>query len=463
RGRPRLLRVQHRHILARDARPSVRRRYDSALRRRQPRRCVAAPPAVARAGAGRLPGRAGHSAAAIAALSRCGRAGARTDGVRGASEAHGAASRSAEPGQCARAVRRAERNVSRSRVRVGPACPNGGAALARGVAGAPGSRGRATRRRGRLRDVRLGTEPAIADLPSGAPRPQLRVGAPEHRAVRVRAVDAVRRRRIEAAGAERMQDAGGRSHRDHGSPARPHSQPAARHSARGARQQLWEGACVLRDVDEGCADRPVGRDRGGRGARGGAMVVVTTPTADAVDASVIVCTRNRSGAMTLLLESLQRLEVPPGVRGELIVVDNGSSDDTPATLASFETLLPMQIVREPMPGLARARNAGLAAARGQVLLCTDDDCVPDSKWLAAVYEEFRRAPTLGMLGGRVELYDARDRPTTTRTSRERRRITALFELDDIIGCNMSFRRSAFEAIGPFDVALGGGTGARAGE
>lgn len=193
------------------------------------------------------------------------------------------------------------------------------------------------------------------------------------------------------------------------------------------------------------------------------MVVVTTPTADAVDASVIVCTRNRSGAMTLLLESLQRLEVPPGVRWELIVVDNGSSDDTPATLASFETLLPMQIVREPMPGLARARNAGLAAARGQVLLCTDDDCVPDSKWLAAVYEEFRRAPTLGMLGGRVELYDARDRPTTTRTSRERRRITALFELDDIIGCNMSFRRSAFEAIGPFDVALGGGTGARAGE
>lgn len=193
------------------------------------------------------------------------------------------------------------------------------------------------------------------------------------------------------------------------------------------------------------------------------MVVMTTLATDAVDMSVIVCTRNRSAALMLLLEHLQRLEVPPGVRWELVVVDNGSSDDTPALLASLETSLPMRIVREAMPGLSRARNAGLAVARGQVLLFTDDDCVPDPKWLAAVYDEFRRAPTLGVLGGRVELYDARDRPTTTRTSRERRRIAASFDLDGIVGCNMSFRRSAFDAIGPFDVALGGGTGAGAGE
>ena len=193
------------------------------------------------------------------------------------------------------------------------------------------------------------------------------------------------------------------------------------------------------------------------------MDVVTEPAAPALDVSVIVCTRNRSDAMARLLEQLGRLVVPTGLRWELIVVDNASTDDTASMLASLQSPLPMRVVREGIPGVSRARNAGIAAARGDLLLFTDDDCLPDARWLTTIHEEFARAPSLGVLGGRVELFDLRDRPTTTRTSRTRGEISASFNLDGIIGCNLALRRSALAVTGPFDVGLGGGTGAGAGE
>lgn len=193
------------------------------------------------------------------------------------------------------------------------------------------------------------------------------------------------------------------------------------------------------------------------------MDVVTVTAAPAVDVSVIVCTRNRSDAMARLLEQLERLVVPTGLRWELIVVDNASTDNTASMLASLQIPLPMRVVRESIPGVSRARNAGIAAARGDLLLFTDDDCLPDALWLKTIHEEFARAPSLGVLGGRVELFDLRDRPTTTRTSRTRGEISAAFNLDGIIGCNLAFRRSALAVTGPFDVGLGGGTGAGAGE
>lgn len=187
------------------------------------------------------------------------------------------------------------------------------------------------------------------------------------------------------------------------------------------------------------------------------------PTAPAMDVSVIVSTRNRREAMTRLLGQLEHLVVPAGLRWELIVVDNASTDDTAAMLASLHTSLPLRVMREGVPGLSRARNTGIAAARGDLLLFTDDDCLPDARWLATVDDEFARAPMLDVLGGRVELFDARDRPTTTRTSLARREITATVDVDAIIGCNLAFRRSTLEAIGAFDIGLGGGTGAGAGE
>ena len=72
-----------------------------------------------------------------------------------------------------------------------------------------------------------------------------------------------------------------------------------------------------------------------------------------------------------------------GVESEVLVVDNGSAADFRAGL---ETLCGVRILDEAQPGAAAARNAGIAAATGDVLLFTDADCVVDAGWVVAALE-----------------------------------------------------------------------------
>jgi glycosyltransferase involved in cell wall biosynthesis len=174
--------------------------------------------------------------------------------------------------------------------------------------------------------------------------------------------------------------------------------------------------------------------------------------------SAIVCTRDRCSALAHLLESLASLDVPADLTWELVVVDNGSTDGTAALLDSYSARLPINRTYEGQKGISRARNAGLRAARGDLLAFTDDDCIPSPDWLCALAKEFDAEPELSGLGGRVELHDPRDFPITIRTSRAREALTRVFQLPALmVGCNMAFRRSAVDAIGDFDVTLGAGT------
>jgi glycosyltransferase involved in cell wall biosynthesis len=177
-----------------------------------------------------------------------------------------------------------------------------------------------------------------------------------------------------------------------------------------------------------------------------------------------VCTRNRCTALAQLLDSLTRLAIPRDLTWELVVVDNGSADGTALLLDSFASRLPVRRIFEGRKGLSRARNAGLAAARGAVLVFTDDDCIPSPDWLANVALEFERDPELAGLGGRVELHDPRDFPITIRTSRTREMLTSAYQLPSLmVGCNMAFRRRTVDAVGEFDVTLGAGTPAGSAE
>lgn len=180
--------------------------------------------------------------------------------------------------------------------------------------------------------------------------------------------------------------------------------------------------------------------------------------------SVLVCTRNRSPALAQLLESLTRLCVPGDLSWELVVVDNGSTDATALLLDSFACRLPLRRIFEARKGLSRARNAGLAAARGAILAFTDDDCIPSPDWLSAIVREFEQCPELAGIGGRVELHDPRDCPVTIRTSRTREALTGAHQLPALmVGCNMAFRRTTVDAVGEFDVTLGAGTPAGSAE
>lgn len=121
----------------------------------------------------------------------------------------------------------------------------------------------------------------------------------------------------------------------------------------------------------------------------------------ALDVTVLICTRNRAAQLAQALASAAQMAVPPDLRWELVVVDNGSSDDTQETALGFSDLLPIRVVREDTPGLSHARNRGVAEARGRYICWTDDDVLIDRDWLAAYAAAFQRHPEAAVFGGRI--------------------------------------------------------------
>src|SRR5665213_1277383 len=98
----------------------------------------------------------------------------------------------------------------------------------------------------------------------------------------------------------------------------------------------------------------------------------------AIQSSIIVCTRNRPGSISETLEALAR---QAGADFEIVVVDSSDDSDKEKT-AELAATYGAKYVPEPRPGLALARNTGIAAATGEIIAFTDDDCVPAKDWLA---------------------------------------------------------------------------------
>ena len=89
------------------------------------------------------------------------------------------------------------------------------------------------------------------------------------------------------------------------------------------------------------------------------------------------------------------------LRWEVIVIDNGSSDATPDVLSKHAESLPIVSLVEPLPGKNRALNLGLQSARGELLVFTDDDIIPDRRWLSALHAASNRWPDVAVFGGPI--------------------------------------------------------------
>lgn len=99
--------------------------------------------------------------------------------------------------------------------------------------------------------------------------------------------------------------------------------------------------------------------------------------------SVVVCTYNRCEMLRLAMESLCQQALAPD-RYEIIVVDNASTDKTREVVKEIDSSYPIHRIHyiyEPVPGLAVARNTGLAKARGEFVAYLDDDAKASSDWL----------------------------------------------------------------------------------
>jgi glucosyl-dolichyl phosphate glucuronosyltransferase len=118
--------------------------------------------------------------------------------------------------------------------------------------------------------------------------------------------------------------------------------------------------------------------------------------------SVILCTWNNAARLRITLDAISVCVVPEGLRWELVIVNNNCTDATDAVVHAFEHCLPIRYVRQAMPGLSGARNAGLAAARGAFVVFTDDDVRPFAEWLTAYWEGYQRYPKGHYFGGPLE-------------------------------------------------------------
>lgn len=175
--------------------------------------------------------------------------------------------------------------------------------------------------------------------------------------------------------------------------------------------------------------------------------------------SIIVSTRNRASPLSKMLHALSVLEMPSQDVAEIVVVDNASTDDTRAVVSDFarNSRIAICYVYERRPGLSVARNRGIAAARGNLLLFIDDDCLPAPTWMKSVVRAIG-SDLRQVLGGRVELHDPRDAPVTIKTSLTEETLASHRGLNGFLhGCNMAIGRQVFDEIGRFDIRLGAGT------
>ena len=176
--------------------------------------------------------------------------------------------------------------------------------------------------------------------------------------------------------------------------------------------------------------------------------------------SIIIASYNRAASLLQFVQGLSHQVLPDNVDWEVIIVDNNSTDGTKDAIAALveENSRRYKYLLESRQGKSMALNTGLRVATGEILLFTDDDCVPDPKWLATIALEFTSDPSLSVLGGRVELYDKQDRPVTIRNFPDRTLIESRDQLFlFLIGANMSIRRKVLDAVGEFDPFLGPGS------
>jgi GT2 family glycosyltransferase len=190
-------------------------------------------------------------------------------------------------------------------------------------------------------------------------------------------------------------------------------------------------------------------------------------SAHAAAVSVIVVNWNRAALLRSCLESLRQQS---GVNFEIIIVDNGSTDDSLEAVKDFKktSTIPLRLIKnERNFGFCAANNQGIAAARGELIALLNNDAEADPGWLQAMSAELQARPDFGMIASKILVYEDprkidkaghliyldgqnRGRGTGEIDSGQYDRIEEVLWPD---GCAALYRKSMLDDIGGFDEDL----------
>ena len=177
--------------------------------------------------------------------------------------------------------------------------------------------------------------------------------------------------------------------------------------------------------------------------------------------TVLLATKDRAAVLRQTLEAFCLLQQPPS-GWKLIVVDNGSADQTSAVLDSFVSRLPLQTIREPRGGKNSALNAGLACIEGDLVALTDDDVFPRADWLVELRKAADLQSAYSIFGGAivprwevapppwVEWVEQAGMYTVTDPAMKEGEIAPFL----VFGPNMAIRSALFQSGVRFDPSFG---------
>ena len=161
--------------------------------------------------------------------------------------------------------------------------------------------------------------------------------------------------------------------------------------------------------------------------------------------TVVCCSHNGSSTIRDTMEGLKALLYPDL---EVVVVNDGSTDETPAIVADYD----VRLIHTEQGGLSHARNIGWKEASGEIIAYIDDDAYPDVHWLHYLAWTFMHTDYVGVGGpniapsgdGRIADCVANSPGGPVHV------LISDIEAEHIPGCNMAFRRNALAKIDGFD-------------
>jgi glycosyltransferase involved in cell wall biosynthesis len=177
-----------------------------------------------------------------------------------------------------------------------------------------------------------------------------------------------------------------------------------------------------------------------------------------------ICTHNRVALLPAAMESLLAQSLRP-TDYEVLVIDNGSTDATPAVIRRYldaPGAVTLRSAAQPLLGLSHARNLAADMAAGEIIAYLDDDAVADPAWLAALLDAYAAFPDAWAAGGPVRLAWQTPRPewlgddllpmlSRLDLGEERRPIGTR---EYVWGTSLSCHRQAFRSLGLFRADLG---------